>query len=953
VSPGVFRLEAVMPESDTALFKAERLLRRQKRPHSALWWRYGQELEQRGWFDAAEQAHRVAFSHSRQEARDVLRLAQFYLRQDLTVSAAQVLNEWLPGHPVTQTVQAQVRVRPVSVYINAFQTEAFIAGALESMLAQSYPILELLVIDDAGTDRSRAIAEEFQRRDPRIRILDHGGARKGLGASRNTALYAARGEFLATIDTDDLADRFWLERLMRHFALDNVAGAGGKAIELYSATLVDRWRQLYMSQHHGDRMTFPDYLAGNNTVFRVDALRAVNGYNPRLMTNYEDHDLSIRLRRAGYHFVYDPRARVWHRRHDTLASILRNSWKWNEFQAHSHGDYESLEKLHRRLMATVAAGVDRINYTLREKRAHLVFIEYAWLITRSLNDLGQYLADHGLEETFGATADDVMGALRRLWAEQGGWRPDTAAAAVDAMRPALIFDQRRHAQRPPLAVRDVVHRWFDAVGEVVKDPVLWTMLRVSWERIAREQATPEAAGRCDVVLVNAPWREAGRVGVRAGSRWPFTVKSEQRVPHYVPFPFWMAYATAVLKQAGYRAHMIDAVAEGLTEEECLERVRGLNPRLVFIETAAPSFHCDVGYARQIKSMLPDAQVAMGGPVVNAYGTELAETVWPVDFFIRGEYEWALAALANSVIRGQAELSAVPGLIYRTGDGAVWANPPQPVDIRALPWPERESLPIYNYQDLFAGMEFPMASLMASRGCPYACDFCVWIHSYYNDHRYRVRDPQDVAQEARWLVETFGMRSLYFDDDTFNIGRRRIQALCQAWADAGVQVKWGLMGRADGSDLNTLAMMRQAGLVSVKFGVESGNQDLVNNLGKQLDLSDVSRAVKACRELGIFVHLTFTLGVTGETAETLEQTFAYARELQPDSIQFSINTPFPGTPAYRSAERKGLLRTQRWHQFDGANTAVADHENLDRDQLQAALERAYREFLRSPTPQLLS
>jgi radical SAM superfamily enzyme YgiQ (UPF0313 family) len=211
----------------------------------------------------------------------------------------------------------------------------------------------------------------------------------------------------------------------------------------------------------------------------------------------------------------------------------------------------------------------------------------------------------------------------------------------------------------------------------------------------------------------------------------------------------------------------------------------------------------------------------------------------------------------------------------------------------------------------------------------------------------------VAQEARWLVETFGMRSLYFDDDTFNIGRRRIQALCQAWADAGVQVKWGLMGRADGSDLNTLAMMRQAGLVSVKFGVESGNQDLVNNLGKQLDLSDVSRAVKACRELGIFVHLTFTLGVTGETAETLEQTFAYARELQPDSIQFSINTPFPGTPAYRSAERKGLLRTQRWHQFDGANTAVADHENLDRDQLQAALERAYREFLRSPTPQLLS
>ena len=261
----------------------------------------------------------------------------------------------------------------------------------------------------------------------------------------------------------------------------------------------------------------------------------------------------------------------------------------------------------------------------------------------------------------------------------------------------------------------------------------------------------------------------------------------------------------------------------------------------------------------------------------------------------------------------------------------------------LPWPERESLNIYAYSDLFAGMKFPQGVVMASRGCPYNCNFCDWIHNYYNDHKYRVRDIEDVIAEVKYITEKFGFLSYYFDDDSFNIGNERIYKLCDGIIKAGINLPWGAMCRADTSSREVFEKMKEAGLVSVKFGVESGNQEIVNKMGKNLSLLDVENAVNICKELGILTHLTFTLGVLGETKETMKETMDFALKLNPDTIQFSICTFFPGTPAYKQALAKDLIKSQEWHYYDGNATAITNYEHLKTEDIELSVKNAYELF----------
>ena len=139
----------------------------------------------------------------------------------------------------------------------------------------------------------------------------------------------------------------------------------------------------------------------------------------------------------------------------------------------------------------------------------------------------------------------------------------------------------------------------------------------------------------------------------------------------------------------------------------------------------------------------------------------------------------------------------------------------------------------------------------------------------------------------------------------------------------------------------LEAMKKAGLVSLKYGVESGDQEILNRAKKGLDLNKLRDVVKMTKEMGIKVHLTFMFGLPGETWETVRKTINLALELDPDSIQFSICTPFPGTEYFEWAEKNGFLLTKDWSKYDGASTAVIRTESMSKEDLEEALEMARR------------
>lgn len=223
----------------------------------------------------------------------------------------------------------------VSVYIPAYNAAEYLAPCIQSLLDQTLPADEIFVIDDGSRDATPEIAARY----PRVTLIRH-PQNQGLAAARNTAMRAARNEFIASIDSDCCADPIWLAELLKHMADPAIVGVGGKLVEGVQRSLADRWRAVHMAQQWGDTLVRdPRFLFGCNTLYRKSALLELGGFDETKRTAGEDTDMGERIRAKGFRTLYDPAARVTHLRHDTTRSILDASWRWWKFgvNAYSHG----------------------------------------------------------------------------------------------------------------------------------------------------------------------------------------------------------------------------------------------------------------------------------------------------------------------------------------------------------------------------------------------------------------------------------------------------------------------------------------------------------------------------------------------------------------------------------------------------------------------------------------
>jgi len=438
-----------------------------------------------------------------------------------------------------------------------------------------------------------------------------------------------------------------------------------------------------------------------------------------------------------------------------------------------------------------------------------------------------------------------------------------------------------------------------------------------------------------IALVNLPWYNLCRSGVRAGSRWPHLMARHER--GYLPYPFFLAYAAALLKENNFEVILIDAIAEGLSYSACINRLRSLKADLYVIETSTVTLKHDIGLIKKINKNIP---IVMCGPDVNIQKPSFVENYPFITYVIFGEYELTLLDLARH-IKDKRGLSDVTGLIYRHGGKTVVNMPRELADLDKLPWPLREGLHMANYNDAPGNMPLPSVQMVASRGCPYRCKFCLWPQVMYQGNNYRSRDVKDVIKEMKFLVNNMGFKSVYFDDDTFNCGKPRMLAFCDEIKKQKLtDIPWAIMARPDLMDEEILLRMKEAGLYAVKYGVESATQSLLDGINKNMDLKKTEKMIRFTEQLGIKTHLTFTFGLPGETSESICKTIDFAIYLNPNSVQFSIATPFPGTEFYREIEKNGLLLTKEWSEYDGNNKSVICSDNLSKKELEQSIRVAY-------------
>ena len=403
----------------------------------------------------------------------------------------------------------------------------------------------------------------------------------------------------------------------------------------------------------------------------------------------------------------------------------------------------------------------------------------------------------------------------------------------------------------------------------------------------------------------------------------------------MPFPFFLSYSAGVLEEYGCEVLLADGIAEGISEKEFIERITSFAPALIVLEVSTISIKVDLALAKKLRKIVgKDVKIAFCGLHAYMYQSPFLEQHAFLDFVLVGEYEYTLKDLTVHLEKEQ-RLENVPGLIFRDAGGNVIVNKRRPLiaNLDELPWPARQHLPMENYHDEPGNIPRPSVQIQASRGCPFGCIFCAWPQIIYGNRQYRTRDPLDVVDEFEWLVKNWGFKSVYFDDDTFNIGEARVLKICDGLRERRIETPWAAMCRADTMTPKMLETMVASGLHAVKYGVETAHQEILKKSGKRLNIENVKKTVQRTHELGVKTHLTFMFGLPGETRETAKQTIELALALNSESVQFSIATPFPGSNFFDSLEKQGLITHHDFSKYDGFRSAVVRTESLSSEDLE--------------------
>lgn len=281
----------------------------------------------------------------------------------------------------------------VGLYIPCFNTEATIQSCLEAVFKQTYPIKEVVVVDDGSTDRSIEIASKYP-----VRIIRHTN-NKGLASARNTAIKNIDAEFIASIDADCQPESDWLSCLLKRFDSTNMAGVGGRLLENYSSNIFDLWRSVHMKQYWEEEKISPPFLFGSNAVFSKKALINAGLYKENFKSNYEDVEICGRLRKAGYSLVYEPKARAHHLKRDNIKSLLDNYWRWNLHYYQEKDSYSSQNNFLFKVKDNIGLANRYMENDIKEKRFRLLYLDFLLAIHHSLRDLEYFFFQNNLVES--------------------------------------------------------------------------------------------------------------------------------------------------------------------------------------------------------------------------------------------------------------------------------------------------------------------------------------------------------------------------------------------------------------------------------------------------------------------------------------------------------------------------------------------------------------------------
>ncbi len=414
-------------------------------------------------------------------------------------------------------------------------------------------------------------------------------------------------------------------------------------------------------------------------------------------------------------------------------------------------------------------------------------------------------------------------------------------------------------------------------------------------------------------------------------------------------PLGLASVAACAHEAGYSTKIIDCNIESpsVDDFEAFFTAHFVNRYISIRFIGLTGMTCNIkkGYriAMLCKKHYPGATIVFGG-VHATFVTEEVINKPFVDLVVVGEGELTMLDILK-----RKNYKEIKGLAYKeVGEASgspIIRNEPRDriLDLDKLPMPAYDMLPILKYHPAKGSYKrLPAMAMMTSRGCPGRCTFCNKTLGL----RLVFTSAQKIFEQITHLIDHYGTKEILFYDDTFTVNKRNVIELCDLLIKNKTDISWTCFARVDCIDQEMLGRMKKAGCHQIMYGVENIDENVLRNINKKIRCDQVTDAVRWTKEARIECRLAFMVGNPGDNVEIIKKNIEFINKLNPDLLIVNIATPFPGTEMFDWAEKKGLILSHDWDDYN-LGKPVMKLENMSSEEIKSLYRLMYRSFYFRP------
>lgn len=406
-------------------------------------------------------------------------------------------------------------------------------------------------------------------------------------------------------------------------------------------------------------------------------------------------------------------------------------------------------------------------------------------------------------------------------------------------------------------------------------------------------------------------------------------------------PLGLLYIARILEKDGNLVTILDFSAEFFKEDKLKKAVKKAD--VVALTILSFSIENSIEIIKQIKKIKPQIIVIIGGPHCTLFPREALEETG-ANISVQGDGELVIREIKKG-IEGKIDFSEIPGIYYKENNKIKRGSELKLIkDLNSIPFPARDLVKKYNY-----GREYypkikkgEFTSIITSRGCPFSCKFC--SRNSVSMKKYRARSTKNIIEELGEIYKK-GYKYVAIEDDSFLSNKKQAHGLFDVIIKEQIDMKFIITAvRVDAADEELFEKMKRAGVTHIQFGLESGNQDVLDYYSKKTTIDTIKYAVNLSNKMGFFTIGSFILGAPIETEENFRKTINFAKILPLDSVSFLPLKYVAGSELWCKAVEEGKISENEYLVYTDSERGLG---SFTQNEIEEWCIKAHRDFYLRP------